>query len=97
MITSLADKLQDLHLTESETIALTSIIGNLYAEEGYSDIDVNDISRDTNIPTKSLRGTLSSLVKKGIIILDENDSKYVIIYLAEQFWYLHPTWSILEN
>jgi hypothetical protein len=97
MITSLADKLQSLHLTESETAALTSLISNLYAEEGFSDVDVNDISQDTGIPTKSLRGTLSSLIKKGIIQIDDNGAGFQIVYLMEQFYYLHPSWSILEN
>jgi sugar-specific transcriptional regulator TrmB len=90
---TLANNLQALHLTESEISALTSLIGNLYAEPGFSDVDVNDISRETGIPTKSLRGTLSSLVKKGIIQVDDNGAGFQIVYLMEQFYHLHPTWS----
>ncbi len=83
----------NLSLTALENQALECLINNLYAEPGFSDVDANDISRQTKIPMKSLRGTLSSLVKKGIIQLDENYSNFVIIYLMEQFWYLHPTWK----
>jgi DNA-binding MarR family transcriptional regulator len=83
----------NLSLTPLETQVLECFINNLYAEPGFSDVDANDISKQTKIPTTSIRGVLSSLVKKGIIQLDENDSKYVIIYLNEQFWYLHPTWK----
>jgi predicted transcriptional regulator len=83
----------NLSLTALETQVLEAFIDGLYAEPGYSDIDAHDIAKQTGIPTTSVRGVLSSLVKKGIVQLDENDSKYVIIYLMEQFWYLHPTWK----
>ena len=83
----------NLSLTPLETQVLECLIDNLYAEPGFSDVDANDISEQTKIPTTSIRGVLSSLVKKGIIQLDENDSKFVIIYLMEQFWYLHPIWK----
>ncbi len=86
-------KNHNLSLTPPETQVLECLIDNLYAEPGFSDVDANDISRQTKIPTKTIRGVLSSLVKKGIVQLDENDSKFVIIYLMEQFWYLHPTWT----
>jgi predicted transcriptional regulator len=83
----------NLSLTPLETQVLECLIDNLYAEPGFSDVDANDISKQTKIPTKTIRGVLSSLVKKGIVQLDENDSKFVIIYLMEQFWHLHPTWK----
>lgn len=37
----------------------------MYAEFGFSDIGATDVSRDTGIPMKSLRGVISSLVQKG--------------------------------
>jgi DNA-binding MarR family transcriptional regulator len=83
----------NLSLTPLETQVLECLIDNLYAEPGFSDVDANDISKQTKIPTTSIRGVLSSLVKKGIIQLDENYSNFVIIYLNEQYWYLHPTWK----
>ena len=87
-----------LQLTDLENKVLESLIHSLYAEPGFSDVDANDLSSLTKIPTKSIRGVLSSLVKKGIITLDETATygapkQYVIIYLNPSHWYLHPEWK----
>jgi hypothetical protein len=88
----------NLSLTKLEQTVLENLISNLYAEPGFSDVDAKDISRETGIPTKSIRGVLSSLVKKEIISLEETDTygapeQYVIIYLNPSHWYLHPEWK----
>jgi predicted transcriptional regulator len=90
--------INDLNLTDLEKTVLESLISNLYAEPGFSDVDAHDISRETGIPTKTIRGVLSSLVKKEIVQLEPTntfgaDKQYVIIYLHSNFWYLHPEWS----
>ncbi len=87
-----------LQLTKMENEVLTTLIDNLYAEPGFSDIDANDLSKKTNIPMKSIRGVISSLVKKEIVSLEEHDNafsdkQYIIIYLNEAFYYLHPEWK----
>ena len=75
--------------TELEQKVLESLIDNLYAEPGFSDVDATDLSEWTGIPTKQVRGVLSSLIKKGVVTLDETDTygaqKYVIVYLALVF------------
>lgn len=81
----------NLLLTSLETRVMESLIGGLYAEPGFSDVDAHDLSKWTNIPTKSIRGVLSSLVKKGIISIDDNGS-YELVYLNDGYWYLHPQW-----
>ena len=91
--TSASAAIAALHLTEMETTVLTDLIGSLYAEPGYSDVDAHDLSKSTRIPTKSIRGVLSSLAKKGIVLIDDNGAGFQIVYLMEQFYYLHPTWS----
>jgi len=78
--------ISQLNLTELETKTLTSFIDGLYAEPGYSDVDVNDIAHDINVSTKSIRGALGSLVKKGIVTIDTNDSGYDIINLNVTYW-----------
>lgn len=88
----------NLQLTNLETQVLENLIDNLYAEPGFSDVDAKDISRNTGIPTKSIRGVLSSLIKKEIIQLDETHTfgapeQYVLIYLNPSHWYLHPEWK----
>ena len=78
----------ELNLTELESLTLTAFIGGLYAEPGFSDVDVNDLSKELEISTKVLRGVLGSLVKKGIVSVDENGGGYDIIYMREKYWYL---------
>jgi hypothetical protein len=90
----------NLDLTPKEQKVLEALIDELYAEAGFSDVDANDLARITGIPTKNIRGVLSSLVKKGIISLNETDNawadkQYVIIYLNQDYWYLHPAWKLV--
>lgn len=86
-------KNSNLKLAALEARVLESLINNLYAEAGYSDVDGHDIAREINVDIKSVRGALSSLVKKQIVGISANDSGYQIIYLSSDYWYLHPQWS----
>jgi len=83
----------NLNLTARETQVLESFINSLYAEPGFSDVDAHDLARYTGIPTRSIRGVLSSLVQKGIVTIDGNHAGYQIIYLNPGYWYLHPEWK----
>ena len=86
--------MQNLNLTEMESQVLTALIDELYAEIGFSDVSANDLSRITEIPMKSIRGVLSSLSKKGIVSMENSDDNtFIIVYLNEPFYYLHPTWK----
>jgi sugar-specific transcriptional regulator TrmB len=85
--------MKELNLTGLEEQVLTHLINGLYAEAGYSDVDATDITEWSGIPIKSVRGVLSSLVKKGIIHIEGNDSGYQLIYLLEEHWGLHPEWK----
>jgi hypothetical protein len=55
------------NLTDLEKQTLQAIANEMYAEYGFSDIGATDISKATGIPMNSLRGVISSLVKKGHI------------------------------
>lgn len=79
-------------LTANEIKVLTAFIHGLYAEFGFSDIDANDLAEWTGISTRSIRGILSSLVKKGYVSIEPQDTGYVIIYLCTDKYYLHPEW-----
>ena len=84
----------ELNLTELETKTLTTYVGCLYAEPGFSDVDVKDLSEVTGISTKSIRGALGSLVKKGVITVNTNDSGYDIIDLNVSYWHLvNESWA----
>jgi hypothetical protein len=85
--------------TDLEIQVLDVFIDGLYAEPGFSDVDVHDIARDiTTLPTKIIRGVLGSLVKKGVISICETmafgtSEQFQIIYLNESHWHLHPEWK----
>ena len=85
--------MKNLNLTELEEQFLSALIDELYAEAGFSDVDINEISKETGVSTKILRGVQSSLVRKGIIDIYENSAGYQIIYLDRSYWYLHPEWK----
>jgi DNA-binding MarR family transcriptional regulator len=88
----------ELNLTILETNTLKTLIGGLYAEPGYSDVDVKDISSELGIDTKIIRGALGSLVKKGIVEVYTNDSGYDIIYLRTEYWGLvNEHWDMAAN
>jgi hypothetical protein len=81
------------NLTAMEAKVLDSLISMLYAEEGFSDVDANDLSQDTGIPTRKIRGVLSSLVQKGYVFIDDPGAGFQIVYLANEKYHLHPEWS----
>ena len=85
--------MNEMNLTQLEEQVLQTLIDSLYAEPGFSDVDAKDIACDTGIDIKSVRGVLSSLVKKDIISIYTNDSNYQIIYLNESHYHLHPKWK----
>ena len=90
--------ISELNLTELESKTLTAFTDCLYAEPGYSDVDVSDISECTGISTKSIRGALGSLVKKGVVTINKNDSGYDIIDLDVNYWSLvNEDWAEEAN
>lgn len=82
-------EIKALNLTPMEEFCLQVIIDGLYAEMGFSDVDARDVADLTGINIKSVRGVLSSLIKKGIIYIDDNGAGYQIIYLYPSFYYIH--------
>ena len=62
---------QQINLTDLEQTLLTELIGSLYAEEGFSDVDAKDLAQGTGISIKIVRGALGSLVKKGIVSIEQ--------------------------
>ena len=87
------EAIKDLNLTQLEEQVLVSLISQLYAEAGFSDVDAKDIAQHIKVDIKSVRGSLGSLVRKGIVGIDGNDSGYQIIYLNRAYWTLHPQWK----
>jgi predicted transcriptional regulator len=80
-------------LTEMEHNVLGTLIECLYAEEGFSDVAAEDLAQETGIPTRQIRGVISSLVKKGIVLVDDGYGSAPIINLRREHYDLHPRWG----
>ena len=92
----------NLNITTLETQVLESLIQGLYAEPGFSDVSDTDLVNQTGIPSKSIRGVLGSLCKKGIIFqltarelgIGGPDCDFnTIVYLESAHHNLHPEWK----
>ncbi len=55
-----------LNLTQLEEQVLSSLIAQLYAEAGFSDVDAKDIAHHIKVDIKSVRGALGSLVRNCV-------------------------------
>lgn len=89
-------RIEDLNLTVMEKATLEALIECLYAEPGFTDVEVKDLSEHTKIPLNKIRGVISSLVQKEIVFVYEenvNLQKYRFINLSSEYWYLHPEWK----
>lgn len=85
--------MEDLNLTELQTQVLQKLIDNLYAEPGFTDVNVEALSKYTGISMRKIRGVVSSLVNKGIIYIDhtlDNEVSESWVALDTDYWYLHP-------
>lgn len=65
---------------------------DMHSAISYWVIEANEISKKTQIPTKKLRGVLSSLVKKDVFYEDEiegdtwNSPNKIAFYAGGYFW-----------
>lgn len=84
-------------LTEMEIVVLTKLADLMYAEIGFSDVNLKDLVLNTNIPEKQIRGVLSSLIKKELLFKDTfdnwGDSKKTFFYLANDACGLVERWQ----
>lgn len=89
--------MKQVTITTLEYLFITTLIDQLYAEEGFSDVDIIDMAREMALTLPECKGVLGSLTKKGLVhTYDEyrcavNNSP--IIYLADGLYHLHPTWE----
>jgi predicted transcriptional regulator len=90
-------------LTEMEKQVLKSLESLMYAEYNFSDVGATDLSNDTGIEMKSIRGVLSSLSKKGLVNIESREDNFgfrkndpsweAIVYLAGDAEGLHEEWQ----
>lgn len=83
-------------LTDLENTCVSSLVALLTGEKGFSDVSTKDLAQAAEISTKSIRGVIGSLVKKGVLWVDDSCG-VEIVYLQEQHWYFHPKWSAIST
>jgi len=84
--------MKNITLTDLEKKILFSLINNLYAEPGFSDVGVKEIANELDMSNNQVKGVIGSLCKKEVIVVGENEYQDCI-YLNNSFWYLHPEWK----
>jgi hypothetical protein len=83
--------MKTLVLTELEQIALEMIVENtdISGDSIFSNVDLDSLSKWTSIDSKKLRGVISSLIKKGVVYLDDVDGDGTeLVYLENYFFCL---------
>ncbi len=85
--------MKNLNLTQLETITLTELIKNvdidINEDSIFSSVETEDLSQFTGIEIKKMRGVVGSLIKKGIVYLEDYDDDGIeIVYLDNEYFYL---------
>ena len=85
--------MKNLNLTQLETTTLTELIKNIdidITEDSiFSSVETNDLSKFTGIEINKMRGVVGSLIKKGIVYLEDFDGDGTeIVYLENDYFYL---------
>jgi hypothetical protein len=60
----------------------------MYAELGFSDMGIEEVSEDSGIPHNILRGVAGSLEKKGLISIDDREGEGYKNKTNMHIWYL---------
>ena len=82
---------QCISCTEREAKFLKHLIAGLYAEPGFSDVDVKDIAKAAGFTINEAKGILGSLCVKGVTCVEDGDFAG-IIFLHDDWYNLHPEW-----
>jgi len=89
--------MKNVEITPKEKQFIDSLIRQLYAEPGFSDVDVKDMSKDTGMSIDSCKGVLGSLVFKKLVFTYNMECgrgiNHDLIYLAECIYDYHKEWK----
>ena len=85
--------IETLNLSQLEEKVLDAFIAQLYSNIGVSDVQEKDLVKVTKLSEIIVRGMLLALMQKGIVRV-ENHGENTIIFLCEEYWDLHPRWSV---
>lgn len=75
-------------LTKLEKDVLSAVAGGMYAELGFSDVGIEEVMSDTGLSANVVRGVASSLIKKGLIDIDDRESEGYKNKPTMHIWYL---------
>ncbi len=93
--------MKTIKVTQLEKKVLEALAKSMYAELGFSDMGLPELREDTGLTNKVLRGVASSLIKKGLISIDDRegcwgvnpkDADMHIWYLTEETYGLVNEW-----
>lgn len=70
--------MKTITVTSLEKKVLESLAQGMYAELGFSDYGLPELREDTGLSSKVLRGVASSLIKKGLISIDDREGSWGI-------------------
>lgn len=82
--------MKTVFVTQLEKKFISSLIDLLYAELGFSDVDIADMALKMHLSQSTCKGIMGSLVKKGLVDVDDNFKG--IIYLSPYLYHYHPKW-----
>lgn len=88
--------MENLNLTELENQTLTELFKYIDINEyqNFSNAGVEDLSQFTGIEIKKMRGVLASLIKKGIVSIEDFDGDGTeLVYLNDE--YMHLTKKVI--
>lgn len=86
--------MKKVRVTQNEKEFIEKLINMLIAEEGFSDVDIQDIAAGFKTKTvNQCKGIEGSLIKKGLIEPPNEDFEG-IIYLSPALYHYHPNWDI---
>ncbi len=94
-ITIMENEKQIEKLTVLERQFINGLIHNLYAEYGFTDVNVNDMATYMETDQATVKGVLGSLVKKGVVVTEEIDTNFCkqhFIILSDKCLFLHKRW-----
>jgi hypothetical protein len=88
-----------VELTSRENKMINALVSLLYAEPGFSDIEVADLAKATKMKQEEVKGLIVSLTKKELVFTADahehvgGTKGLDLIYLAPIAWSLHPSWK----
>jgi len=86
-------KMKRVKITNLERLFIDKLIESLYAEAGFTDVDVADLAKAIEKSKATTKGVLGSLVKKGLVSTEDSGTGYDLIIINECIYHYHPAWS----